>query len=131
MKMKFALGAAVAAMGFGCAFAGVTRLELSYSQQLRQSQFKALLEDAKSFGHAIFCGDFNAQKASEYKVFADAGYRLANCSERFGTTATLRDIPADNVIVSPKLDIVSLEIPGNYTLNTDHKPLIAIVAPVR
>ena len=28
MKLKWTLGAAVAAMGFGCAFAGVTRLEL-------------------------------------------------------------------------------------------------------
>lgn len=105
--------------------------ELSYSQQLRQKQFKALLEDAKKFDHAIFCGDFNAQKAEEYAVFTDAGYRIANCSERFGTTATLRNIPADNIIVSPTLDFQEFCVPGNYTLNTDHRPLLAIVTPAR
>ena len=105
--------------------------ELSYAQQLRQKQFKALLEDAKKFDHAILCGDFNAQMPFEYKVFTDAGYRLANCSERFGTTATLRNIPADNIIVSPTLDFQEFRIPDNYRLNTDHRPLLAIVTPVR
>ena len=98
--------------------------ELSYSQKLRREQFKALIKDAQAFDAAVFAGDFNAQKPFEYEVFTAAGYRIANCSDEFGVHATLRNIPADNIIVSSGLDFLDFEVPQYYRLNTDHYPVI-------
>ena len=101
--------------------------EPSLSQRLRREQFKALIADAKAFDHAVLAGDFNAQKASEYDVFKEAGFALANCSDEYGTVATLRKIPADNIVVSPGLAIAAFEVPHYYRLDTDHHPVIATI----
>ena len=97
----------------------------SPSQRLRQRQFADLLADAKTFDGAVITGDFNAQEPWEYDIFKKAGYACANCSERFGVTATLRDIPADNIIVSPGIEIESFKVVKEPKLDTDHFPLIA------
>lgn len=97
----------------------------SPSQRLRQRQFAELIEDAKPFDGAVFAGDFNAQEPWEYDIFKAAGYACANCSERFGVTATLRDIPADNIIVSSGIRIASFHVVKELKLNTDHFPLFA------
>lgn len=99
--------------------------EPSLSQRLRQRQFEALIADAKAFDHAILCGDFNAQKPSEYDVFAAAGFVPGNCSQRFGVRPTLRKIPADNIILSPSLAFEAFDVLKGYRLNTDHFPLVA------
>jgi len=101
--------------------------EPSFSQRLRQTQFKALIEDAKHFDYAILTGDFNAQAAWEYDVFVKAGFTIANCSDRFGTQATLRNIPADNIILSAGLSFVDFRVLDGYVLDTDHFPLVATV----
>ena len=101
--------------------------EMSFSQKLRREQFKALMADARAFDHAVFAGDFNAQKPFEYDVFTEAGYAAANGSKSFGTSATLRNIPADNVVVSPGLGILQFEVPQYYKINTDHFPVLATV----
>ena len=103
------------------------KVEKSDSQKLRQMQFKALIEDAKRFDYAILTGDFNAQAAWEYDVFVKAGFTIANCSDRFGTKATLRNIPADNIILSPGLSFVDFRVLDGYVLDTDHFPLVATV----
>ena len=100
---------------------------LSPSQRLRREQFKALAEDAKGFDCAILTGDFNAQVADEYSVFTDAGFTIANCSGKYGTAATLRNIPADNIIISGGLSFEDFRVLDSYGLNTDHKPLVAKV----
>ena len=100
---------------------------LSPSQRLRQRQFKALIDDARTFDAAIITGDFNAQVASEYDVFTSARFVIANCSPAFGTTATLRNIPADNIILSPGLSFISFEALDSYLLDTDHLPVAATV----
>ena len=97
------------------------------SQQLRRRQFAELIEDAKKYDHAVLCGDFNAQKPEEYDIFTKHGFTLANCSERFGTHASLRNIPADNIIVSPGLEIVDFRLLREPELDTDHIPLKAVV----
>ena len=97
----------------------------SLSQKLRQIQFKELIQDAKQFDGAVFTGDFNAQIPAEYDVFKQHGFTLSNCSETHGTTATLRDIPADNIIVSPWIKILDFKVLKDYKLNTDHFPLVA------
>ena len=100
--------------------------ELTWAQKLRREQFKALMEDARRFDHAVLAGDFNAQKPFEYEVFTDGGFRIANCSLAFGFNATLRDIlPADNIIVSEGLDFLNFEVPQYYKINTDHYPVLA------
>lgn len=99
----------------------------SLSQQLRRRQFEALLADARRFDYAILAGDFNAQKPWEYDVFVKAGYRIGNCSAEYGTTATLRNIPADNIILSPGLAFLSFEVLKAYILDTDHFPVVAMV----
>jgi hypothetical protein len=101
--------------------------EMSPSQKLRQLQFKELIEDARRFDYAILAGDFNAQKSWEYGIFAESGFSVANCSVQFGTRATLRRIPADNIIVSPGLSFADFKVPDGYNLNTDHLPLVATV----
>ena len=101
--------------------------EPSFSQRLRQTQFEALIEDAKRFDYAILTGDFNAQAAWEYDVFVKAGFTIANCSDRFGTKATLRNIPADNIILSPGLSFADFKVLDDYVLDTDHFPLVATV----
>ena len=95
------------------------------SQELRRRQFEALIQDARRFDHAILTGDFNAQKPWEYDVFTKAGYIPGNCSAEYGTTATLRNIPADNVILSPGLAFADFSVLKGYTLDTDHLPVVA------
>lgn len=98
----------------------------SLSQKLRQMQFAGLLADAENYDEAILMGDFNAQKAAEYEIFTKAGYDMLNCG-KFGTFATLRDIPADNIIVSEGITINSFKL-LNYNLNTDHTPIYACLS---
>ena len=95
------------------------------SQRLRQLQFAGLIEDARQFDGAVLTGDFNAQQPWEYDIFKNSGYTCANCSERFGVTATLRDIPADNIIVSPWIEIETFKVVKDIKLSTDHFPLVA------
>ena len=104
-----------------------SKADLSPSQKLRQLQFKELIEDARRFEFAILTGDFNAQKPSEYGIFIESGFSLANCSEQFGTKATLRKIPADNIILSPGLSFADFKVLDGYNLNTDHLTLVATV----
>ena len=99
----------------------------SLSQKLRRQQFECLVEDARKFDYAILTGDFNAQKDWEYDVFLKAGFSIANCSKAYGTKATLRNIPADNVIISPGLSFADFRVLDNYLLDTDHRPLVATV----
>ena len=47
-----------------------------------------LLADAKTFDGAVITGDFNAQEPWEYDIFKKTGCTCANCSGRFGVTAT-------------------------------------------
>lgn len=80
----------------------------------------------EGYDYAIIMGDFNAWTADEYDVWKTAGYRCANCNY-LGVINTLRDIPADNIIVTPKIDIIKTRIIDDFSLNTDHKPTMAIL----
>ena len=100
---------------------------LSLSGRLRQKQFEALLRDAVGFDLAILAGDFNAQGVEEYRAFLDRGFAVANGSPRFGAHATLRGIPADNIILSPGLSFIDFHVLEDYLLDTDHKPLVSRV----
>ena len=97
----------------------------SLSQKLRQTQFQELINDAKQFDGVVFTGDFNAQIPEEYDIFKQNGFTLTNCSEAYGTSATLRNIPADNIIVSPWIKVLEFKVLKDYGLDTDHFPLTA------
>ena len=101
--------------------------EPSLSQKLRRRQFEALIADARRFDLAILTGDFNAQAPWEYDVFVKAGFSIGNCSEAYGTKATLRNIPADNIVLSPGLAFADFRVLDRYVLDTDHLPLAATV----
>lgn len=94
----------------------------SASQKLRQVQFQGLIDDAKFYDESIFIGDFNAQSSVEYEIFKTNGYSMVNCGD-YGEFATLRDIPADNIIVSSGFEINSIRLLSDYNLNTDHTAL--------
>ena len=102
----------------------------SLSQKLRRLQFASLIRDGKNYDECIFMGDFNAQRADEYEIFRAAGFTLTNCSETYGTNATLRDIPADNIIVSGGIEVKNFSVKSkdDYNLNTDHCPLVAEIS---
>lgn len=72
--------------------------------------------------YVVVAGDFNAWSENEYDIWKNAGYKVANCGY-LGRINTLRDIPADNVIVSPNINIINTEILNEYQLNTDHLPM--------
>lgn len=99
----------------------------SLSQKLRQVQFSQLIEDGKNYDACVFMGDFNAQRADEYAIFTNNGFTITNCNEAFGgTVATLRDIPADNIVASNAITVEKFEVNTVCDVgNTDHKPLYA------
>ena len=74
--------------------------------------------------HCVILGDLNAWTADEYDVWKNNGYICANCGY-LGELDTLRDIPADNIICTPNIKILKTEVLDDYSLNTDHKPLLA------
>lgn len=94
---------------------------------VRAQQFADLIADATNEDNVIFCGDFNAQTINEYTVFTDAGYKLCN-GGYYGDHVTLRDIYADNIILSPRLIPKSFDVITNATLSSDHYPLLATIA---
>jgi len=98
---------------------------------VRRSQYRALMSDARAFDAVVFAGNFNAQTVSEYAVFAEKGFRLANGSSEFGTQPTSAragayvDRPMDNVIVSTNLDFAAFTIAQYFRIDTDHFPVMA------
>lgn len=98
---------------------------------LRREQCLALMADARRFDASVFAGSFNAQSAADYAVFAENGFRLANCSEEFGTlptsaqAGTLVEKPLDNVIVSANLDFAAFSVAQYFRIDTDHFPVVA------
>ena len=104
---------------------------LTCAQRLRRRQFEALMADARQFDEAVIAGDFNAQIPLEYAPFEEAGYAIGNCSARFGAYRTLRNLPADNIVVSPGLELRRFEVLRDLALDTDHLPVRAKIGFAR
>lgn len=112
----------------------------------KTSQAKELFNALANEEYFIVIGDFNTVCTStadtDYinmvKQFADAGYNLANCSEKFGfintCTAGTSLIetdwrPRDHIITSANIDIEAViadttKIDANTGLTIDHIPLV-------
>lgn len=113
----------------------------------KTSQAKELFDALDNEDYFIVIGDFNTVCTStadtDYidmvKQFADAGYNLANCSEKFGfintctagISITATDWrPRDHIITSANIDIEAVvadttKIDANTGLTIDHIPLVA------
>jgi len=106
------------------------------ASSVRKEQYRALMDDARSFDAAVIAGDFNAQSADDYAVFRENGFRIANGSETFGTfptaarAGTYVEKPMDNVIVSSNLDFAEFCIAQYFRINTDHFPVFARIDTV-
>ena len=89
--------------------------------EYRKDQIKELIDITKDYDCAIICADYNIANISEYDVFKEAGFTLANCGD-FGIFDTY---PAkspttaiDNIIIKG-LQISSVETFA-FTNLSDH-----------
>ena len=55
-----------------------THLELPKHKEERDSEIEELLNKLEDSPFVIICGDFNIQDSSEYDIFVDRGYTMAN-----------------------------------------------------
>ncbi len=55
-----------------------THLDLSKYEAERKDQIQELLSSFEKSPYVIICGDFNVKNASEYDLFIEHGYRMAN-----------------------------------------------------
>ena len=55
-----------------------THLELPEYKAERESEIKELLQTFEEDPYVVICGDFKVQNASEYDMFAENGYTMAN-----------------------------------------------------
>lgn len=92
---------------------------------IRAAQYQDIIDMINENNEsAIIAGDYNANAASEYDVFKAAGLNLGNC-DYTGEYDSLRNIPTDNIIVTPDIIIKNFVMLEDYNLNTDHKPIRA------
>ena len=95
------------------------------NEEIRQTEYQAIIDDISNnnYEYAIIVGDFNAQVTSEYDIFKNNGFTICN-GGYLGDFATLRDITADNIIFTNNIKLKEFKM-LEYTLNTDHKPIVA------
>ena len=123
-----------------------THLETTSNYSYKKAQTLEIVAACSKEENFILIGDFNtnvkspddAAYADFVKPFVDAGFNLANCSERFGymntwTSGTTADhsswCPSDNIITSPNIRIDRAfvdraKIEADTGKVIDHLPLI-------
>lgn len=123
-----------------------THLETTSNYSYKKAQTLEIVAACAKEENFILIGDFNtnvkspddAAYADFVKPFVDAGFNLANCSEKFGymntwTSGTTADhsswCPADNIITSPNIRIDRAfvdraKIEANTGKVIDHLPLV-------
>ncbi len=97
----------------------------------RKSEFAELIEVMKKEEYVIMFGDFNAYSTYEFKDFTDAGYKVANAGAfgkfrtwtHFDTPSSWGNMCIDNIVVSPNIQIVSVECDRRDL--SDHNLLVA------
>lgn len=94
----------------------------SDQKELRQAEYRVLLEEIGKEEWVIAFGDFNSKCVEELCVFQEAGYSLANTG--FGTVVDTGSA-CDNIIVSPNIQISNVELFDTEHLLSDHMVLAA------
>lgn len=92
-------------------------IETSFAAN-RQREFDQMVEVMNQEEYVIVFGDFNAYSPVEFKTFTNAGYTLANCGDfglfktwpHFGTESSWSNQAIDNIIVSPNIKILDVEL---------------------
>ena len=124
-----------------------THLEMTSNYSYKKAQTLEIVAVCAQEDNFILIGDFNtnvkspedAAYADFVKPFVDAGFNLANCSEKFGymntwTSGTTADhsswCPADNIITSPNIRIDRAfvdraKIEADTGKVIDHLPVVA------
>lgn len=128
----------------------VITTHLSLTAENRALEVEQLLEFLADKGSFILCGDFNSEGATEtgteewvsvIKPFLDAGYHVANCTDRYGfldtysgdTSIKISPLKLDNIITSADITIRKVLVDQSKTNDLvldkiDHMPLVAYLA---
>ena len=106
---------------------------LDYETAARSSEISELITVMNDDEYVIVCGDFNAEALSDFNLFTEAGYKIANGGD-FGdfvtwphTTDSWPNGAVDNCIVSSNIKIQNAKvIDGTGTDGiSDHKAFVA------
>ncbi|MBQ2271900.1 MAG: hypothetical protein II337_00405 [Clostridia bacterium] len=97
----------------------------------RKAQYEDILNLLKDKEYFIMFGDFNAYTTSEFKVFKEAGYSVANGGAfgtfntwtHFGTESSWKNQAIDNIVVSSNIKILKVKCDRREL--SDHNMLIA------
>lgn len=89
---------------------------------VRQAEYRILMEDFAKETYFIAFGDYNARTAEEFRIFEEAGYPMAN---RGIGTVRKSGCTCDNIIVSPNIRILKTELFDPDYLLSDHQVLYA------
>ena len=97
----------------------------------RKAQYEDILNLLKDKEYFIMFGDFNAYTTSEFNVFKEAGYSVANGGAfgtfntwtHFGTESSWKNEAIDNIVVSSNIKILKVKCDRREL--SDHNMLIA------
>jgi endonuclease/exonuclease/phosphatase family metal-dependent hydrolase/predicted phosphodiesterase len=106
----------------------LVQTHLDLVEECRQHQLARLANEFKDCERVIVAGDFNIARLDEYRVFTDAGFKMANASS-FGRFRTHRkryttfSTAIDNVMVKG-FDILDAWTEDDSMLLSDHRILL-------
>jgi endonuclease/exonuclease/phosphatase family metal-dependent hydrolase len=108
--------------------ATLVQTHLDLVEEMRRHQLARLARDFKDCKRVIIAGDFNIARLEEYRIFTDAGFKMANASS-FGRFRTHRkrdtsfNTAIDNVFVKG-FDIIDAWTEDDSMLFSDHRILL-------
>jgi endonuclease/exonuclease/phosphatase family metal-dependent hydrolase len=110
----------------------VINCHLDWTSAERRTEMNTILGVMQGEEYVICCGDFNVESVSEFDMFSEAGYKLANCgifgqynTWPHGSSSWPNEV-VDNVIVSSNIDIQDVQMlsgTGDYEVS-DHAALM-------
>lgn len=92
--------------------------------EIATNQIKELIEVLKEEDYVILCGDFNTEDKSDYDLFIQAGYSLANKGDIATYPTNNPYKPLDNIVVKG-LHISNVHITPTFL--SDHFPIVCDV----
>ena len=88
---------------------------------IRQEEYKLLIEEFEKEPCFIAFGDYNARTAAEFEIFEKAGYPMAN----HGIKTVRGGSHCDNIVVSPNIRIENVQVFDPTFFLSDHAVLYA------
>lgn len=90
--------------------------------EVRLEEYRVLIEDFRKEECFIAFGDYNARTAAEFEIFEQAGFPMANHGI---PTVRVSGSTCDNIVVSPNIRIVNLQVHDPAFSLSDHAVLYA------